>query len=208
MSFPTYISGTPKDGSTLGNTKAKIRNNLDGTFNALAVDHITQNGATPGYHTLIHQVTQTAVTAISGVNQVFSGVPGVLTWTNMAGTFTTAAIPTGGDTQLFSLTGNGGLSQLTGNYAASEGISWVGGILVQWGFVNNTAASIGSVTFNSRTNCAAFPTNCFIVIPGAVGTSANLVRAPCVNTITKNGFNWAFGSTANITGFNWFAIGN
>ena len=197
MSFPTYISGTPKDGSTLGNTKAKIRNNLDGTFNSLAVDHITQNGATPGYHTIIHQVTQTAVTAISGVNQVFSGVPGVLTWTNMAGTFTTPAIPPGGDTQLYSLTGQGGLSQLTGSSTPvmggvpQPGYAWISGVLLQWG-----KAGSGAITFP-----IAFPNYCISV--QATSTS-NLINVG-ITSISKTGFTATTSSAVNVY---YFAIGN
>ena len=44
MSIPTYTQGYPPDGSSLGQTKSVIRNNLDGTFLTLAVDHVDNNG--------------------------------------------------------------------------------------------------------------------------------------------------------------------
>ena len=102
MPIPTYTPGYPPDGSSLGQTKSTIRNNLDGTFQTLAIDHVNNNGqpgSNPaGYHTIIHQVSQTSVSTVSGVNQVFSGVPGSL----RVNTVTTPIITPGGDTQLYS----------------------------------------------------------------------------------------------------------
>ena len=44
MSIPAFTPGYPPDGSSLGETKSVIRNNLDGTFLTLGVDHINNNG--------------------------------------------------------------------------------------------------------------------------------------------------------------------
>src|SRR5580700_2776789 len=112
MAIPPYVKGYPPDGSSLGQTKSTIRNNLDGTFDTVAVDHVNNNGPNmqpAGYHTIIHEVTQTNVSTVAGVNQIFSGVPGTL----VVNSVTTKAIPNNGDTQLYSLTGAGVLAQLT-----------------------------------------------------------------------------------------------
>ena len=100
MTIPTYVSGYPPDGSSLGSTKTTIRGNLDGTFLTLGVDHVNNNGSPgnnpAGYHTIIHQVTQTTIpSTISGVNQFFSMIPG---------TGASRPLPPN-DTQLYSLSG-------------------------------------------------------------------------------------------------------
>ncbi len=136
MAIPTYVQGYPPDGSSLGQTKSTIRNNLDGTFLTVAVDHVNNNGQPgsqpPGYHKIVHQVTQTNVSTVVGYNQVFSGVPGTL----IVNGVTTPDIPSGGATQLYSLTGGGVLAQLTGNNKSSNGYAWIGGVLIQWGQTN------------------------------------------------------------------------
>lgn len=80
MSIPTYVEGFPQDGSSLGNTRVQIRNNLDGTFETLAVDHIDNNGSPggkpPGYHNVIHFQDQgnlyTTPPTVSGVTQMYT----------------------------------------------------------------------------------------------------------------------------------------
>ena len=80
MSIPTYVEGFPQDGSSLGNTRVQIRNNLDGTFETLAVDHIDNNGnpggKPPGYHNVIHFQDQgnlyTTPPTVSGVTQMYT----------------------------------------------------------------------------------------------------------------------------------------
>ncbi len=44
MAIPIYTLGYPPDGSSLGQTKTTIRNNLDGTFLTLGGDHVNNNG--------------------------------------------------------------------------------------------------------------------------------------------------------------------
>jgi len=168
MPIPTYTPGYPPDGSSLGQTKATIRNNLDGTFETLAIDHVNNNGqpgSNPaGYHTIIHEVTQTNVTTVAGVNQVFSGVPGTL----IVNGVTTPALPANGDTQLYSLTGAGALTQLTGYSAASPGYAWVGGVLMQFGIV--TVTGTGSISYPITLTAAAFSIQLtqFNTTPGVV----------------------------------------
>ncbi len=196
MPIPTYTSGYPPDGSSLGQTKSTIRNNLDGTFQTLAVDHINNNGqpgSNPaGYHKIIHQVTQTNVTTVAGVNQVFSGVPGTL----IVNGVTTKAIPPGGDTQLYSLTAAGILSQLTGRVASQSGYCWLSGVLLQWGRTATTGTDT-TVTFPIK-----FPTSAF----SCVATPAIADRFGGVLSLTTTGF--TFNETNATGNFYWFAIGN
>lgn len=167
MPIPTYTPGYPPDGSSLGQTKSTVRNNLDGTFQTLAIDHIDNNGnpgsKPAGYHKIIHEVTQTSVSTIAGVNQVFSGVPGTL----VVDMITTPTIPANGDTQLYSLSGLGVLAQLTGLSANANGYAWAGGILFQWG-----TFSMGSNIHTKAVNYPiAFQNNVFI--PAVIGSTSN-----------------------------------
>ena len=82
MPIPTYVQGYPQDGSTLGQTKTQIRNNLDGTFQTLGVDHVNNNGvpgANPaGYHTTAHFTLQGSVpAATTNACQLFSTSAGL-----------------------------------------------------------------------------------------------------------------------------------
>lgn len=166
MPIPTYTPGYPPDGSSLGQTKSTIRNNLDGTFETVAVDHVNNNGqpgSNPaGYHTVIHEVTQTSATTVANYNQLFAGVPGTL----VVNATTTPAIPPGGDTQLYALSANGILSQLTGRVAMQNGYCWMGGILLQWGLVGHIVDN-ATITFP-----VSFPNNCFTVVATPVKTGA------------------------------------
>jgi len=207
MPIPTYTPGYPPDGSSLGQTKSTIRNNLDGTFQTLAVDHINNNGQPgsqpAGYHTIIHEVPQASVSTVNGYNQVFSGVPGTLIVNGVA----TPNIPSNGDTQLYSLTGMGGLSQLTGNSANANGYQWIGGILLQWGTATGTSSSTKAVTFSP-----AFPNNCFnvnaIPIRAASSPGADFACVIVTSSVTKNGFTIGNIGSHTVAGFYWFAIGN
>ena len=215
MAIPTYVPGYPPDGSSLGQTKSTIRNNLDGTFQTIAVDHVNNNGQPgsqpPGYHTIIHQVPQTSVATVSGYNQVFSGVPGTLI---VNGT-TTPAVPSGGNTQLYSLTGAGALSQLTGHNAASNGYQWVGGILLQWGIHSLTGSTSERATINFASANVNFPNNLFnlqvSLICRSPGTSSSQNTLCVVNgTLTNTSFQYQYNGEGGgrFPLFFWFAIGN
>lgn len=209
MGIPTYTTGYPPDGSSLGQTKSTIRNNLDGTFQTLNIDHVNNNGSPgtqpAGYHMVIHEVPQTSVNTVTGYNQVFSGVPGTL----VVNSTTTSAVPANSDQQLYSLTGGGILSQLTGHSAATNGYQWVGGVLMQWGIVN-TPSSTGTVTF--ATSNVSFPNNCFNVqvslVAHAGGSGTVNTISSITGTVTKNSFNYSYTGTTSYSAFYWFAIGN
>ena len=206
MPIPSFTPNYPPNNSTLGQTKAVIRDNLDGTFQAFSIDHQDQNESNPGYHADIHMVPQGtwnstlrtgAPAPIAGIDQVVA-----LNWTpGFAGA--TA------DTQLFNVSGSGGVSQLTGNQAANEGWSWMGGMLLQWGTVTSTLSS-GSVSFTARSAQGIdFPTAAFSVVCTHIVTNfAAQVSTVYVKNLTTTGFDW-FQTTVppNQTGFYWIAIG-
>ncbi len=193
MSIPTYVLGYPPDGSSLGNTKAQIRANLDGTFQTLSVDHQNQNQPNPGYHNVIHMMPNAAPAPIANIGQLLQNVgnDGFAT-----------------DTTFFFETGLGLLLQLTRNVQPAviqNGYTFLpGGLVLQWGFVASTAAS-GTTNFN-----VAFPNNIFNVsltaVSSAVTAHANgmyISGAP-----TTASFGWSQADRAsNQTGFFWTAIG-
>ena len=204
MSIPSYNRGYPPDGSSLGQTKATIRDNLDGTFLTLAVDHVNNNGQPgsqpAGYHTVIHEVPQANVSTVSGYNQVFSGVPGSLVVNGV----TTPAVPANGDQQLYSLTGGGILAQLTGYLASGKGYAWMGGVLVQWGDF-----SMGSSTSMIINYPIPFPNNVFIpaIIANTVANPSQLASVLALSPLSKTGFSAVRTATAILT-YYFIAIGN
>lgn len=200
MPIPTYTLGYPQDGSSLGQSKSTIRNNLDGTFQTVAVDHVNNNGQPgmqpAGYHTIIHQVPQSSVATVAGYNQVFSGVPGTLVVNGV----TTPAVPANGDEQLYSLTGGGVLSQLTGSNASSNGYAWVGGVLFQWG--SGTATSTGA-TINFP---IAFPTAVFSVTCTVYNSSSSVRSVSEVSAASLSSFTAISTNSTNSIYF--MAVGN
>lgn len=219
MGIPTFTPGYPLDGSSLGQTKVPIRDNLDGTFQTLAVDHIDNNGSPgsqpSGYHKVIHQVPQSNVPLLSGYTQVFTGVPGTVMVNGVA----TPNIPAGGSTQLYSLNSGNVVSQLTGRVNNSvfpfNGFAWMGGILMQWGLVNVSGTSqSGTVTFSSLApNNVTFPNTLFSIQTSLIcinaGTSSLGTIAVNNATFSTTGFSYQFNSngSAQYSGFFWMAIG-
>jgi hypothetical protein len=202
MPITPFFEGYPPDGASLGQTKSTIRGNLDGTFQTLSVDHINNNGQPgskpAGYHTVIHEVSQTSVNTVVNYNQVFSGIPGTL----VVNSVTTPTIPPGGDTQLYSLSGAGVLSQLTGSVQSANGYAWIGGILLQWG-----GSVIGSGIVNFP---ITFPTGFFNI---QMTLSMPVANPPSQGTIvytqgTPTSFNYKYSGSGNIDTFFWLAIGN
>ncbi len=215
MSIPPFTQGYPPDGSSLGQTKVAIRQNLDGTFLTLGTDHVNNNGipgSNPaGYHTIIHQTLQSTDPApISNVNQIYSK-----NYTTPAGTFT----------QLFTrnsdMSGGGaGISQLTGTNSTTQGWQWIGGVLLQWGIaaISGTSPITGTVDFLTRNGLSSnginFPTvnGCFNVTTGFSGTAVSNTSMAIVTItgVSETGFTWAVNrsSSSAANAFYWVAIGN
>jgi hypothetical protein len=198
MPIPTFTPGYPPDGSSLGQTKSTIRNNLDGTFQTVAVDHIDNNGqpgAQPaGYHKVVHMVPQGGnPVAVAGYGQLFS---------KTINSFTT-------DQALFWETGTGLIQQLTVNLtplAASNGYTFLpGGLILQWG-VKSSPGSSGTITF--ATSNISFPNNCFNVSITQRRDSSSSTQGMYLNgapSATQFSYN---GSSSSDTALYWWAIGN
>lgn len=194
MPIPTYTEGYPPDGSTLGETKSTIRNNLDGTFQTLAVDHINNNGdpgAKPaGYHNVIHVVPQGSNPgAVAGYGQLFSKT--VNSYTN--------------DQALFWETGAGLVQQLTVNLTpstATNGYTFLpGGFIMQWG--TNTQANNTFVNFP-----ITFPNAC-LNVQATIKDTADRQFA-YTNSYAPNRFKIALldsGGGGMVGTFTWLAIG-
>ena len=214
MSIPSYNQGYPQDGSSLGQSKSTIRNNLDGTFLTLGIDHVNNNGQIgnqgsgsypSGYHTTIHVVPRGAnPSPITGIGQLYSRVVDAVN----------------NDTSLFWKTGGGKTLQLTSNFTPSinaNGFTFVpggtvgGAPIIQWGSVTgksgNWPTSAQTVTF--ATNNMAFQTACYNVQLTFIGPKSSTAGTLCVNSISSTGFTWQFtgSSSASFSGFYWWAIG-
>lgn len=214
MTF-TYNNLVPGRNNNPSDDQQEMLINTQSINSIVAVDHIGFNAANGGYHTVIHQSTQVSDPAtVSGVNQVYSK------------NYTPNTTGGTADTQLFVKTGAGGVSQLTGysTQNTTDGWQWVGGILIQWGFVNTSSTgsfssglATGTVTFKDRvTGAIPFPNNCFNVI-AVPSYNTNIVTGPTgaastnidAFTLSKTKFDWTFNSVSSkYRGFYWYAIGN
>lgn len=198
MAIPPFNQGYPPDGSSLGQTKTTIRNNLDGTFLTLGVDHINNNGqpgAKPaGYHNVTHWVPQGAdPVTVPGYGQGYSKT-------------------VSGDQQLFWKSGNGVVQQITSSVApviASPGyIVLPGGLIIQWGSISAPIPSGGPVAGNQVTFPLTFPNTVFSITLGPVRASTtNEVLTINSVGITLAKFNVLTGSN-NYSRVYWMAIGN
>jgi hypothetical protein len=198
MSIPPYIKGYPPDGSSLGQTKSTIRNNLDGTFETLAVDHINNNGQPgmnpAGYHNIAHFVPQGSdPAAITGFGQLYSKT--INDYTN--------------DQALFWETGEGLIQQLTVNLtpiAGDTGSTFLpGGIILQWGTITTTGNQSSTVTF-ATLGGIEFPNNCFTMQTTANSSSDSVITLN-VSSLTNAGFSYA-NTSGSTRSFFWWAIGN
>jgi hypothetical protein len=202
MPIPTYTPGYPPDGSSLGQTKSVIRNNLDGTFETLGIDHVNNNGVTnnnltgnpAGYHNIAHFVPQGAdPAAIAGYGQLYSKTIDDET----------------DDQALFWETGGGLIQQLTVNVTPSptpNGYSFLpGGLIIQWGSVASPGTD-GTVDFPLEFPSGNPP---FSIVLTSKNSSASS-GAITVNTspaVTAAQFTYRITSSSDAL-FYWMAIGN
>ncbi len=213
-----YVQPMPSNGSEqISVSQPSLSANSTYLKSCIEEDHnFTSNDANAddGYHKVIHQVKQLVDPgAIAGVNQVY------------AKDYTPAYAGAPTDTQLFNISGLGGISQLTGTDSESDGWQWIGGVLLQWGRVIqnfSSGSTTGTVVFQNRgpTNRGIpFPNNCFVVMGtpfvtfgGLPGSSASVnIRTTSLspNVNSKLQFQYQFfANSSSYTGFNWIAIGN
>lgn len=217
----TYTPNIPAASHNPSVDQPDMQINTNSTDQLIEVDHYSFNDNNGGYHKVVHQPPQgiwDAVnrignpSALSGLQEIFA-----LSYTP---DFTGASI----DTQLFSQTGGGGLSQLTGSSLTTDGWQWIGGVLIQWGqvpppnpsagsFISGTA--IGTVTFKDRGPVSTgipFPKECFAVV--ATPTFAFFPQATqaggisILNPLSPTSFTWSLTGTQTLfSGFTWIAIG-
>lgn len=206
--MPAYNRDIPAGPHNPSADQDPMKTNFNTIDTVFQVDHLAFTSTNAGYHNLIHLALQGSDPApITGITQVYSK--------------NYTADTTGGqtDTQLFSMTGLGGLSQLTGNFATSDGWVWIGGLLLQWGQVNtafSSGSTTGTVVFKDRVAGAIpFPNNCFGVWTNAYVSFSSLPTATYSINIRKSNlsntqFQFQFYSTqgAYQSGFAWIAIGN
>ena len=200
-----YNPAVPTGTVELDEDYQNLQNNFQQLNTTYKVDHVelTDNTTSNGFHTVIHQqknVTNTAPAPMAGINQIY------------VKDITPDSTGATADTQLFSITGVGGISQLTGNFAASEGYQWIGGMLLQWGIVNLPGSSNpnGTVTFKDRVvGAIPFPTSCFNVTLTlqANATTGQTNSIAVLGSLSATSFNWVFTGSTSYNKFYWFAVG-
>ncbi len=220
MGLIAYNGGIPNPPNNPSNDVPLMKINTDAIAQYVAVDHIAFNTNNSGYHTLVHQQIQGIWNAVAR-----TGSPAPTANFNQIYTLNYLPDYTGAGTnsQLFSGSDGGGVFQLTGLNAQSDGWAWSGGILIQWGRVTTASSgsfpggsASGSVTFKDR-NAGPnipFPSSCFIVIGTPIWSTAsgspNGAASVDINqtTLSNTKFDWKFNSnSANYIGFHWIAIG-
>lgn len=185
-----------------------MKTNTNSIDDLIDTDHFSFDEANGGYHRSIHQPQGSDPAAVATVNQVYSK------------SYTPDTTGGTADTQLFTRTGGGTISQLTGfNTTDSDnGYQWIGGVLIQWGRIDETTSSgttVGTVTFKDRTaGMIPFPNDCFTVITCPVSSSSSdpssqMSIAIKRTTLTKLGFTYVeVTNSSAYRGFRWVAIGN
>lgn len=185
----------------------------------ISVDHENFGSTTNGYHTVIHQRTGAGTQNLtrSGAGATYTNVPANIPGVNqvISGLYTPDATGATPDTQLFNLTGNGGISQITGNTTSGDGWAWSGGILIQWGSITGLSTTWPTndqtLIFKDRSvGAIPFPNNCFIVLTTFIGPTSTSTGDIVINSKSASNFHWQFtgSSTASFGGFYWVAIGN
>ena len=205
MGLIGYTTGIPNGPNNPSNDQPDMKTNNDNIAKYVAIDHVAFGVNNSGYHKIIHQgsqgtwnpVTRTGAPApIAGIEQTFPLL------------YTPDSTGATADTQLFSITGGGGVSQLTGSASQNEGWQWIGGVLLQWGQVLNPGTS-GTVTFKDRVpgSTIRFPIAVFNVQLTLQRTSANqTVTIDNAVPPTATGFGY-LTSSAGSNVLYWFAIG-
>jgi len=219
----TYTTGIPDTPNNPSNDQPPMKVNTNSINSIIQIDHSGFNDNDGGYHTIIHQ--KSATRSRSGQGNTFTNFPAAIALVDQI--FTAAYTPdtTGGvaDTQIFSRTGNGDISQLSGFVASTDGHQWLGGILIQWGRAGSgtvtsgsfaSGAALGTITFKDRSpGLIPFPNACFnvLTVPRYATTPPNAAGTISVdfNTLSRTGFDYRFISVSgSYTGFFWVAIGN
>jgi hypothetical protein len=204
MSFPinTAIPNLPNNPV---NDVPLMKTNFTNISGFLAVDHVAAGATNAGIHNQVHFVNESAPGLIGTGGVLYANVTAGNSfpfWQNALGIFPL-------------------LSPVT---ASTSGMITIpGGIILQWGFVNTTFASSGSVGISGNVLYpTSFPANTFIVLTTAYypnnATSGSVKRPSDTGTVSilsnvtqpaNTGFTWSANSNSSqYTGFYWFAVGN
>jgi hypothetical protein len=201
MAIPSYTSGYPPDGSSLGQTKTTIRNNLDGTFQAFSIDHNNQNETGPGSHAQV-QIKLTPS---------YPSIPAGLYGAGYETLYTQQVV----NGELFFVRGaDAAGARLTGPNYPNPGVNGYtfipGGMMVNWGFVSASGNTSGTVTFTNAFINNRFGVYTTLTYASTAPTSPSPQWVSVGTTASPlTGFAWnLISSSSAITGFYWFAIGN
>lgn len=205
MSIPSYTLGYPPDGSTLGQTKSTIRNNLDGTFKTVQINHYDNNDPTnPGKHKFIQLPV-----ALGGPS---TGATELLFYNGVSGT------GIGGANNLFFQSYGGSASvQMTRHEVPSStanGYSWLPGgsghgLLIQWG--TRAIGTQGNLTIVTFPIAFTAPSSVFSITLGCINSN----NSPAANnafikagTVTASQFTVTNSSNSgDLSSIYWMAIG-
>lgn len=223
-----YTINRPTANEKLKTSQPLIRDNFTSSNTSFGIDHYPFNDGTAndGRHRIIKQTNvnlNSTVRIRDGQGNSPTNFPTNITDVNQV--FSAQYVPdysgAVADTQLFTVTGSGGISQLTGNFATEEGWQWIGGVLMQWGFVSKTSSAANQTTkFKDRGSPAQgipFPNACFnvqatIVYNGAPTSSKRnsiLIEKNTGPSPSREQFKWTIEiEDATVLGFFWTAIGN
>lgn len=201
-----YNPNIPQPTDLLSDSQKNILDNFSTANTVMGIDHYPFDNSTSnkGYHKDIHIVKRVGnATNVAGTDILFSK------------DYTPNATVTSTDTQLFNITANGGVSQMTGNHQANDGWVWCAGLLIQWGRITGKAGAWPTIstqlTFKDRVAGAIpFPTNCYMVNVSFIGPTSSSTGDICINSVSSTSFFWQFtgSSSASYDGFYWIAIGN
>jgi hypothetical protein len=202
MAIPPFTLGYPPDGSSLGNTKAIIRDNLDGEFKVFSVDHVNQNTAGPGAHNKCSLRNTTGSTTPTLPPGIFGAGYETL-YSQPAG-----SAPLGPLGEVFYSRGGGAGIQITGpgtpTKITNNGYTFLaGGIMMQWGLFTPVAGD-NPVTFSPTFSNAVLN-----ISLTTTAQTASLVAVVKAFSESVNGFTVVFSPIipAQAVGVYWHAIG-
>lgn len=193
MAIPPFTAGLPQNGQSLGNSKANIRDNIDGTFQTVAKNHFNNNSGSAGKHQYIQFPTDVNPGGSTGANELllYNGLDGILN--NLYFIPPGKAVPSAG-------------IQLTRNESpitASTGFTWLpGGIIMQWG----TATKTSGQTVSFSPSFLAVPYSVQItVFENNVNRHTVFVSATTTSNFTVTSRDSSGADESNT--FFWLAIG-